>query len=907
LSSFSNGERRYREIKTAQIRQSFLDYFKKNDHRIVPSSPVIPFDDPTLLFTNAGMNQFKDVFTGQRKVGYKRAASVQKCIRAGGKHNDLDNVGFTSRHHTFFEMLGNFSFGDYFKEQAIYYAWEWVTKELALPTDRLYTTVYEEDDEAFTLWEKIATPLKKKGHILRFDRKDNFWAMGETGPCGPCSEIHFDRGNKFGTGPNDVINGDTDRFVEIWNLVFMQYNRKEDGSEIPLPELSVDTGAGLERIAAIMQGVDSNYEIDIFKSIIEAISDVTKSNYKNNVASHHVIADHLRALTFAIADGAGISNVGQGYVLRHILRRAASHGRLLDMHEPFIHRLVSVVVSEMGAAYPEIREQQKHIEKVIKVEEESFSRTLDTGGELFNKIARKRKSEGVNIINGEDVFKLRDTYGFPYDLIEIMAAERGLKLDKDGFDRAMERQREKSKSDLGLKRIVVTAVMPNEWGTKVKAMGSLPVEWTSDSATEFVRDSLSIDTKLLGMLTATQMGWKDDSVAILLAETPFYAAAGGQVSDTGKISGKEFVVEILDIISHREKLIHRGKVVQGSQKQLIKGATVTAEVDVERHWDIMRNHTATHLTHTALRQVLGEHIRQSGSYVGPDRLRFDFSHHQPMTPDEIEQVERIVNSEILKGGKVDTEEMDTESARKSGAVALFGEKYGDTVRVVSVEGFSKELCGGTHVDNVSQIGPFFITLETGIASGVRRLEAITGREAIKYMLNAKQFRREAASIIGRPEADALDGLQQLRESSLALQKEIKKVKAELFSGSVRSVGEETTIGRVRVISNDFGETDRDVMAGWIDAQKARHEAVVTFALGTINDKMTFMSSASHQAVSQLSIHVGNLSKQLLPQFGGRGGGKPSFAQGTVAPGTVPEKFFEAARLLLKKEVEKGNG
>jgi alanyl-tRNA synthetase len=448
---------------------------------------------------------------------------------------------------------------------------------------------------------------------------------------------------------------------------------------------------------------------------------------------------------------------------------------------------------------------------------------------------------------------------------------------------------------LGLKKIVVTAVMP--------------IETQEAPHTEFIRDTqaFSLKSKLLAAYPSSQLGLENDSVAILLEKTPFYTEAGGQISDTGSISGPGFSVEISAMLDLKGSHFHIGKLVEGSLENLKKGAEVTVEVDAEHRWDITRNHTATHLTHAALRKVLGTHIKQSGSYVGPDRLRFDFSHHQPMTPDEIQKVEEIVNEQILKGSKVQTEVMDVESAKKSGAMALFGEKYGDTVRVVSVEGFSKELCGGTHVDNVSQIGPFFITLETGVASGVRRLEAITGREAIKYMLDAKQFQQQVSSIVGRTEADAVEGVRQLQEANLALQKEIKKVKAELFSGSARSVGEETTIGRVRMVTNDFGKTDRDMMAGWIDAQKARHETVVAFGLGMVNDKMTFMSSASHQAVSQLRLHVGNLSKQLLPQFGGRGGGKPSFAQGTVERNTVPEKLFKAARLLLKEEVEKGNG
>ncbi len=895
MSNYRDGKQRYRKIKTAEIRQSFLDYFKKNDHRIVPSSPVIPFNDPTLLFTNAGMNQFKDVFTGQCKVEYKRAASAQKCIRAGGKHNDLDNVGFTAQHHTFFEMLGNFSFGDYFKEQAIYYAWEWVTKELALPVDRLYATVYETDDEAFDLWEKIA-PQLKEGRLLRFGKKDNYWAMGDTGPCGPCSEIHFDRGEKFGAGLDDIINGDTDRFVEIWNLVFMQYDQQPDGSIIDLPKPSVDTGAGLERIAAIMQGVDSNYEIDIFKSIIDAISDITKSNYKDNVASHHIIADHLRALTFAIADGAGISNEGQGYVLRRILRRAARHGRLLGMHEPFIYRVVPVLVSEMGNAYPEIKEKQDHIERVIKAEEEAFDRTLATGLELLDRVMDMITGVGDTIIPGEEVFRLYDTYGFPYDLTEVIAAEKGLTLDRLGYEKAMEAQqtRSRSVSDFSSEAAAATKKM-------IDILESIGMP---ESPTGFISGETEPVLEIMTQTLAVSEFVSADNVfsgAVILRETPFYVESGGQIDDTGVIESESTRLRVTRLSTYRDLVIHIGYFEKGYARDFGKGTKVAARVDAERRWDIMRNHTATHLTQAALRQVLGQHIKQSGSYVGPDRLRFDFSHHQPMTPDEIEQVEKIVNGEILKGSKVDTKEMDVESAQKSGAMALFGEKYGDMVRVVSVGDFSKELCGGTHVDNVSQIGPFFITLETGVASGVRRLEAITGREAIRYMLDAKQFRRDVASMIGRTEADALDGVRQLRESSLALQKEIRKLKAEMFSGAGQSVGEESTAGDVSVITHDFGRTDAEIMCGWIDAQKACHEAVVAFGLGIVNGKVTYMASASHAAVTRQHINVGKLSKQMLPQFGGRGGGKSSFAQGTVALGTVSQELFEAARSLVKRE------
>ncbi len=831
------------------------------------------------------MNQFKDVFTGQRKVDYRRAATCQKCIRAGGKHNDLDNVGFTARHHTFFEMLGNFSFGDYFKEEAILYAWEWVTKVLELPADRLYATVYETDDEAFTLWEKIAPELKN-GRVMRFGKKDNYWSMGAVGPCGPCSEIHYDRGEDFGTGPEDVINGETERFMEIWNLVFMQFDQRPDGEIVPLPKPSVDTGAGLERITAIIQNVETNYGIDVFQGLIKAVSDTAKSTYSEHMVSHQVIADHLRALSFAIADGAGISNEGQGYVLRRILRRAARHGRLLGVHEPFVYKLVPTLVELMGDAYPELSEKQKHIENVLRAEEESFGRTLDTGLELFDTLANKATDAGRNVINGEDVFKLYDTYGFPYDLTEILACEKGLTLDNDGFDKAMDHQKEQSRSATGF--TASQQVIVQQLVDKLTARGLDDIP-----ATEFIRRSLSSKARLWACATGD-----GSEVAVILDKSPFYVEAGGQVGDVGTIEAEDLKIDVTTVYNHQNHYVHIGQMVRGDAGKLKYPVHVVAEVDIPRRLDIMRNHTATHLAHAALRTVLGEHIKQSGSYVGPDRLRFDFSHHQPMTPEEIEATEKIVNEEIIKAKVVNTEIMDVEAAKKTGAMALFGEKYETTVRVVSVKDFSRELCGGTHVDNISQIGPFFITLETGIASGVRRLEAITGREAIKYMLKAKTFRREVAEVVNRPGHDSLAAVQHLKEQANSLQKELKKVKAEMFAGNGRSVGTEKIKGNITVIWNDFGETDRDSMGGWIDSQKEIAKPVVAFAVGNINGKPTFMAAASGKAVKEHGINIGQLSRDLLSQFGGRGGGKPNFAQGTVGPDTEAEKLFDAAYRMI---------
>ncbi len=847
----------------------------------MPSSPVIPYNDPTLLFTNAGMNQFKDVFTGQRALPYSRATSSQKCIRAGGKHNDLDNVGFTARHHTFFEMLGNFSFGDYFKEEAISFAWEWITKNLQLDQSRLWVSVYEDDDEAYNLWEKIAPELKN-GRITRFGKKDNFWTMGDIGPCGPCSEIHFDRGEQYGTSPQDVVNGETERFVEFWNLVFMQFETLADGTVVDLPKPSVDTGAGLERIATLMQNVGSNYEIDLFQNIITAISDATGSQYKEHITSHHVVADHLRALTFAIADGAGISNEGQGYVLRRILRRASRHGRLLGMEEPFIYKLVPALVNEMGSAFPEIVEKQSHIVKVIRAEEDSFGRTLENGLELFSSVAKKISASGSTVIPGDEVFKLYDTYGFPVDLTEIMATEKGMTIDLVGFEKAMNKQKEQSRSGRTSQTVeLIRDELPD-------------AKWMRQSNHE-----LSVGHK--AKVLAKNLDDSIDNKYIVLDESPFYIESGGQTHDSGLVTNSDgsFEFHVNESRQQGNSIILFGTLVKGSVNA---GDTVTAVVDIDRRWAIMRNHTATHLTHAALREILGDHIKQSGSYVGPDRLRFDFSHHQPMTVEEIKRVEEIVNQQILSATEVVTDEMNIDEARKTGARALFGEKYGETVRVVSVANFSKELCGGTHVDNTAQIGPFFVTVETGIASGVRRIEAITGSEAVNFMLSAKQFRREVAETLGRSENDALKAVKQLRTETLELQKEIKKVKAEMFSHSGPSIGSEEKIGALTFITNDFEDTDRDIMSAWVDSQKERTDAVVAIALGLVNGKSVYIASASAKAVSENSVHVGKLSQAILPKFGGRGGGKPNYAQGGVASETKSQQLFDTVKEVLQSEV-----
>jgi alanyl-tRNA synthetase len=856
---------------------------------------VIPFDDPTILFVNAGMNQFKDIFTGKKKAEQKRVVTVQKCMRAGGKHNDLENVGRTGRHQTFFEMLGNFSFGDYFKEEAIIFGWEWVTKILQLPPDKLYATVYHDDDEAYALWEKIAPELKN-GRILRFGREDNYWSMGETGPNGPCSEIHYDRGEKYSCGKQTCfVNCECDRYTEIWNLVFMQYNQKADGTVENLPRPSVDTGAGLERIAGIMQNAHSNYESDLFQDILNHITELSGKMYDSGEkgVSHRVIADHLRALTFCIADGGGLSNEKQGYVLRRILRRAARHGRLLDIHEPFIFKLVPTLVKLMGDVYPEIKQRQEHIENVIRSEEESFGRTLDNGLELFTNIVEKVKSAGGRMIPGDEIFKLYDTYGFPVDLTAVMAEENGLTLDVTGFEKAMTEQQEKSRS---------ASQFDDTKGQEIQALMDIlqKNETALNCRTEFEREGFVVTGKIIEAIEVP--GQTANRLAIIPDKTPFYVEAGGQVSDQGMIKTERFKARVAYLLKLNDAAVHVCDVFEKGYNKISQLRNISAEMSIDsiRRWDIMRNHTATHLLHAALRQVLGDHVHQSGSYVGPDKLRFDFSHFKPMTADEVGEVERIVNEKILTGSPVLTVEDDLEKAKKSGAMAIFGEKYGSRVRVVSVDDFSRELCGGTHVDIVSQIGPFMITLETGIASGIRRIEAVTGRLALQKISEQKRSLIEIGRIVNRPIEELIDSIKDSNEKLLELQKENKKLRAEKFAGGAVSVGQEIKIGSVTFRYHDFGRVEQEEMAGWIDSGKGVNTPIISTAIGIIDDKKTFMSSAGNGA----KIHIGNISRDILKQFGGRGGGKETFAQGTIPTDISSDLIFKAVEERLRQEMEK---
>lgn len=858
-------------IKSADIRQSFIDFFVERGHSHQPSSPVIPFDDPTLLFVNAGMNQFKDVFTGRRKVSYKRAVSSQKCIRAGGKHNDLEVVGDTW-HHTFFEMLGNFSFGDYFKEEAIVYAWEWVTKILGLPKDKLYATVYTEDDEAFELWEKIAPELKN-GRVLRFGKKDNFWSMGDTGPCGPDSEIHLDRGEHLSKNdPNAWINTENERYVEIWNLVFMQYDQTPDGQLVPLPKPSVDTGAGLERITAAIQGVDSDYETDAFKPLTALVTDLTGVRYDPGPKglSHRVLADHVRSLTFALADGGGLSNEGRGYVLRRILRRAARHGRLLGYKDPIIYRLVPMLVDIMGGYFTELREKQKHIETVIKTEEERFGELLDTGLQLFANVEKRVRASGSDTIPGEDIFKLYDTYGFPVDMTAIMAREADLKMDMDGFDKHMSARQEQSRAGAN-------------FGNQVSELLAQFVEdldkqgWPTE-ATEFVRTDDQGEPIFEINTVIQKASLAGNKVAIIPQKTPFYVEAGGQIGDVGSIANGKAELAIDALFRHQEYIVHVGHIIRGSLEDLMSPDEIVIRIDEKRRWDIMRNHTATHLLHKALRMVLGDHVKQSGSLVEADRLRFDFAHFRAVTPEQIAEIEKIVNEKILEGIPVSTEIKKTEEAMKSGAMALFGEKYGDTVRVVSVDDFSKELCGGTHVTNTAQIGSFMIMEETAIASGVRRIEAVTGRMASEIGRGNKAAVDQVGTLLNVPTDQIVDAVRKIASTVADLQKENKKLKVERFSGGSKSIGWMETVGAIQFNHHDFGETDPESAAGWVDAFKSVPNPAIAVAVGIINGKRTFMAAASKAAV-EAGFDAGKIFGELIRKLGGRGGGKADFARG----------------------------
>ncbi|MCB2263158.1 MAG: alanine--tRNA ligase [Candidatus Thiosymbion ectosymbiont of Robbea hypermnestra] len=849
---------------SAELRAGFLQYFAERGHRIVPSSPLVPANDPTLLFTNAGMVQFKEVFLGREQRPYPRAVSSQRCVRAGGKHNDLENVGYTARHHTFFEMLGNFSFDDYFKSDAIQYAWDYLTRVLALPKERLWVTVYEQDREAEDIWrDHIGVPPER---LVRCGEADNFWSMGETGPCGPCSELFYDHGPAVAGGPPGAPDADGDRYVEIWNLVFMEYDRDPKGRLTPLPRPSVDTGMGLERLAAVMQGTHDNYEIDLFRALIAAAAELTGCPDPRHT-SLRVIADHIRSAGFLIGDGITPSNEGRGYVLRRIIRRAVRHGHRLGHSGPFFHRLVATLVAEMGAAYPELVAAQAQVERVLKIEEERFAETLEQGMRLL-----EQAIEGIrgDRIAGATVFKLYDTYGFPVDLTADVARERGLGLDLAGFERAMAEQKERARA---ASRFGATQAAALELEGETDFTG---YERLADQATVMAiyRDGESLDR-----LTRRQEG------LIVLGVTPFYAEAGGQVGDTGELAREGARAQVLDTRKQGAEVI--GHIAHMTEGTLRIGDRVEARVDARRRRLIASNHSATHLLHAALREVLGDHVQQKGSLVGPDRLRFDFSHFEPVTREQLRRIERLVNREIRENHLVETRIMSRDDARTSGALALFGEKYAEQVRVLRMGGFSTELCGGTHVRALGDIGLFKIVAESGIASGVRRIEAVSGEGALDW-IEADEARLSRLADLVKGTREDLDAkVAQLLEHSRRLEKELGALKARLASHAGRDLAAQALdIAGIKVLAARLEGVDPKGLRETLDRLKDQLGSAVVVLATENGGKVGLVAGITDNLTDRL--RAGDLIGVVAAKVGGKGGGRADMAQaGGKDPAGLP--------------------
>ena len=855
-------------IKTsAQLRTAFLEFFEAHGHKRVPSSPLIPANDPTLLFTNAGMVQFKDVFLGNDKRSYKRATSSQRCVRAGGKHNDLENVGYTARHHTFFEMLGNFSFGDYFKREAIEFAWEFLTQTIGLPEERLWVTVFNEDQEAEDIWLKEIKVSPER--FSRIGAKDNFWSMGDTGPCGPCSEIFYDHGEEVPGGPPGTPDEDGDRYIEIWNLVFMQYNRDKSGKMTELPHPSVDTGMGLERLAAILQGVHNNYEIDLFQHIIKTIAQLADCKDISN-KSLRVIADHIRACSFLIVDGVIPSNEGRGYVLRRIIRRAIRHGHKLGLREPFFYKLVDVLNQEMGDAYPELTKAKEQVEKVLKQEEERFAETLDQGMHILE---QEIKNLSGKTIPGEVVFKLYDTYGFPVDLTADVAREHGLEIDRKGYEQAMEKQREMARA---------SSSFDVDYNDGLELEGKTEFLGYKDLSSE----QSNISHILINGEEAESLSDEGQSAMLILDRTPFYGESGGQVGDTGRIFTDNAQFDVTDTQKKGDVFVHIGKLVKGSLKT---GDTVNAQVDPELRSRIACNHSATHLLHAALRNILGEHVQQKGSLVDSEKLRFDFSHFEAISKAQLKQIENLVNQQIRQNHEVETNIMDIDAARESGAMALFGEKYDDQVRVLRMSDFSIELCGGTHVKRTGDIGLFKITSEGGVAAGVRRIEAVTAQGALDYVEQLEEQMDNAAALLKAGRDTFYDKVTALMERSRKLEKELDQLKAKLANAQGNELTDNAVeIDGIKVLAAKLEGVDAKGLRDTMDKLKTKLGSCA-IVLGVVNgDKVSLAAGVSKDCTAR--IKAGDLVNSVASQVGGKGGGRPDMA---MAGGNQPENLEKA--------------
>ena len=864
-----------------EIREKFLTFFKKNNHAIIEDSSLIPQDDPTLLFTNAGMVQFKRVFMGEEKREYTRAATCQRCVRAGGKHNDLENVGHTARHHTFFEMLGNFSFGDYFKEEAIQMAWEFLTVDLGLPKEKLWISVFEDDDEAFSLWEKIED--LPKGRIVRLGEADNFWAMGDTGPCGPCSEIHIDQGPEVGCGRPDCKMGcDCDRYLELWNLVFMQFYRDETGKMTPLPKPSIDTGMGLERVAAVVQGKQTNYDSDLFTPIISSISTLCSKPYgedKRADTAMKVIADHCRATAFLVADGMLPSNEGRGYVLRRIMRRAVRFGRSLGLERPFLAEITAEVVKNMQQAFPHLSEAADLLAKVVHNEEERFRETLDNGLVMLNTEIKRLQKEGSASVPGDFIFKLYDTYGFPVDIVRDVALEQELTIDEPGFTRAMEEQRTQSKKSwkggslalmsAGVKKLVNEGHKTAFVGYKTHRKNSI-IKGLLDHAGETV-------------LKATQ----GESVSIFCPETPFYAEAGGQIGDQGEINGPNGKAKVVDTVVVADGIIlHEAEIIEGD---LSIDDQVELKVMEGRRQRIASNHSATHILHAAMKSVLGDHVKQSGSLVTPERLRFDFTHFSPITRKELIRIEKLANEEIRANSPLNTEMLEKEEAIQSGAVALFGEKYGDKVRVVSIGNFSKELCGGTHVRATGEIGLVKITAETSIAAGVRRIEAVTGPEAINIFQSREMQLAELATLLKVPAENLGTKIEKLLSAQKELEKEVSRLTAKLTLGDIDGIiNNAKMVGDIRVVVSRVVLDSPKTLREMGDKIRDKLGSGIVVLGGEYQGKAALLAMVTKDLTG--TYKAGNIIKEVSALVGGSGGGRPDMAQ---AGGPNPDKLNDA--------------
>ena len=855
---------------SAELRQAFLDFFRERDHTVVASSSLVPADDPTLLFVNAGMVPFKDVFLGKEQRVCPRATSSQRCVRAGGKHNDLENVGYTARHHTFFEMLGNFSFGDYFKREAIGYAWEFLTGVLKLSPERLWVTVFDEDDEAADIW--LSEIKVNPAHFSRIGARDNFWSMGETGPCGPCSEIFYDHGPDIAGGPPGTPDEDGDRYVEIWNLVFMQYDRDADGELHPLPKPSVDTGMGLERLAAVMQGVHSNYDIDLFQQLIRSAATITATDDLSS-NSLRVLADHIRSCAFLIVDGVLPSNEGRGYVLRRIIRRAVRHGYQLGVKELFFYKMVAPLVAAMGAAYPELVQGQAHVERILKLEEERFAETLEQGMKILEEDLATLQG---TVIAGDTVFRLYDTYGFPMDLTADIARERGLTIDNEGFEAAMNAQRTRARE-------------ASHFGSDYS--GNLQLEGeTIFTGYEHLSEGSRI-TALFHEGNAVEQLQTGQSGLVVLEQTPFYAESGGQVGDRGRLESSSARFEVHDTQKQGSVFTHIGNVTEGV---LHVNDAVNAYVDGERRQSTILNHSGTHLLHAALRTVLGDHVQQKGSLVEPERLRFDFTHYEPLTAEQLERIERLVNEQIRVNAPAETRVMSVDDALQSGAMALFGEKYGDKVRVLSIGDFSVELCGGTHVQHAGDIGLLKITAETGIASGVRRIEAVTGESALQWVeANESRVQRIAELVKGNRD-DVVEKVAQLQEKNRSLEKELQQLKGKLASTQGSDLAAQAVeINGIKVLAARMDGADTKTLRNTLDQLKNKLGSAAVVLGAVDGNKITLVAGVTKDQTA--TIKAGELVNQVATQVGGKGGGRPDMAQ---AGGNQPENLDAALESVV---------